>query len=303
MASAPPGISSTPPLGAQYPPGPLPTDIGGLPPAAAVAAAARAAPGGADAASLQDIARDVGQQVEMMILKAKHASETKVSQEIQRIKTKMEAINEKIKLVRAKLSRLDGNTEPIRKADLQRSIDKLEEVWEGEVSTLKHELWQTIQAHNHNADLMKHHKEAIDQVQSRVAETSVVGPEMAQIQEQLVQVDRVMQREQAKQQQIDQFMHRINNIQNQLTVGGFGAWGGGGLPLPTGAPPGAAALGGGMPNQPAGKKAAAKKPKSKAAAKAPGGGGALAGASLLNPSMRAEAPEFVPTVAPFDGSL
>mmetsp|Transcript_135531 Transcript_135531/g.351254 ORF Transcript_135531/g.351254 Transcript_135531/m.351254 type:complete len:289 (+) Transcript_135531:202-1068(+) len=288
MASAPPGISSSPPLGAQGAP----------------------APGGADASSsvLQDIARDVGQQVEMMILKAKHASETKVSQEIQRIKTKMEAINEKIKLVRQKLSRLDGNSEPIRKADLQRSIEKLEEVWEGEVSTLKHELWQTIQAHNHNADLMKHHKEAIDQVQSRVNETSVVGPEMQQIQEQMLQVDRVMQREQAKQQQIDQFMHRLNNVQNQLTVGGFGAWGGGLPGLPTAAPPGQTALGGQMPaQQAAGKKAAAKKPKSKAAAKAPGGAGAAvaAGASsmAMNPSMRAEAPEFVPTVAPFDGSL
>ena len=30
----------------------------------------------------------------------------------------------------------------------------LSEVWEGEVGTLKHELWQTIQAHNHNADLL-----------------------------------------------------------------------------------------------------------------------------------------------------
>jgi hypothetical protein len=35
--------------------------------------------------------------------------------------------------------------------------------WTIEVSTLKHELWQTIQAHNHNADLLKHHKDAIDQ--------------------------------------------------------------------------------------------------------------------------------------------
>ena len=35
--------------------------------------------------------------------------------------------------------------------------------WSIEVITLKHELWQTIQAHNHNADLLKHHKDAIDQ--------------------------------------------------------------------------------------------------------------------------------------------
>lgn len=39
-----------------------------------------------------------------------------------------------------------------------------------QVSTLKHELWQTIQAHNHNADLLKHHKDAIDQVQARMTD-------------------------------------------------------------------------------------------------------------------------------------
>ena len=33
-----------------------------------------------------DIARDIGQQVEVMILDAKHASETRVGKEIQKIK-------------------------------------------------------------------------------------------------------------------------------------------------------------------------------------------------------------------------
>jgi len=252
---------------------------------------------------LQDIARDVGKQVEMMILKAKHASETKVSSEIVKIKVKMESINQKIQLVRGKLNRLEGASEPISRAELLSSIDKLEEVWEGEVGMLKHELWQTIQAHNHNADLMKHHKEAIDQVQSRVAETS--NPEMAQIQEQLAQVERTYRREQEKQQQIDTFMTRISTIQHQLNTS-FPSWGLPGLPPPQ--PP--VPMGPGMLPQAASKKAAAKKPKAKAAtAKAPSAAhlaaaqAQAAAVSALLPSMRAEAPEFVPTVAPFDGSL
>jgi len=260
---------------------------------------------------LQEIARDVGKQVETMILKAKHASESKVSAEIQKLRVKMDAIKEKIRLVHQKVSALDANTEPILKADLQKSIDKLEEVWEGEVGTLKHELWQTIQAHNHNADLMKHHKEAIDQVQTRIQETAAAGPEMAQIQEQLAQVDRVMQREQAKQQQIDQFMQRLSQVQQQLTVG-F-SWGG--VPLPNAQQAlNLAALH--QAQAAVGKKAAPKKPKAKATTgKAPSAASsatamaaAQAAAAGLPPSMRAEAPEFVPggergARAPFDGSL
>merc|ERR1719261_1410830 len=103
------------------------------------------------------------------------------------------------------------------KTDLQKSIAKLEEVWEGEVGTLKHELWQTIQAHNHNADLMKHHKDAIDQIQVRMEE-STPNPELEHIHSQLMQIDKIMQREQAKQQQMDQFMQRLTVVHQQLSA-------------------------------------------------------------------------------------
>lgn len=71
-------------------------------------------------------------------------------------------------------------------------------MWETEVGTLKHELWQTIQAHNHNSDLLKHHKEAIDQIQARISEAAP-NPELeavqAQIEAQLLQANKIVQRE------------------------------------------------------------------------------------------------------------
>merc|ERR1719236_304412 len=101
-------------------------------------------------------------------------------------------------MVNERVSKLDSNgAGPLLKADLQKSIQKLEEVWEGEVGSLKHELWQTIQAHNHNADLLKHHKTAIDQISGRATQ-SVPNPELEKLHSQLVQVDKVLQREQAK---------------------------------------------------------------------------------------------------------
>ncbi|CAE7031311.1 unnamed protein product [Symbiodinium sp. CCMP2456] len=127
-----------------------------------------------------DIARDIGQQVEVMILDAKHASETKVGKEITKIKGKMEAMAEKIKMINERVAGIEPGRNGLLKSDLQSSIAKLEEVWEGEVGTLKHELWQTIQAHNHNADLLKHHKDAIDQVQSRMTDLAP-NPELEQV--------------------------------------------------------------------------------------------------------------------------
>jgi len=171
----------------------------------------------------QGIARDIGQQVEMMILDAKRKSESVVSKEVAKIKVKMEAMSKKIKMVTERVSKLDSNgAGPLLKSDLQKSIAKLEEVWEGEVGSLKHELWQTIQAHNHNADLLKHHKTAIDQISGRASE-STPNPELEQIHSQLIQVDKVMQREQAKEQQLDQLMLRLTAVQQQLSAAG-GGW-------------------------------------------------------------------------------
>merc|ERR1719421_407082 len=119
-------------------------------------------------------------------------------------------MSQKIQQIADRVNRLDpAAAGGVPKTELEKSIAKLEEVWEGEVGMLKHELWQTIQAHNHNADLMKHHKEAIDQIHGQITtrlNEAGPNPEADQVQLQLQQIEKVMQKEQAKQQQMDQFM-------------------------------------------------------------------------------------------------
>lgn len=244
----------------------------------------------------QDIARSIGHQVEVMILDAKHQSETKVGKEIQKIKLKMEAMAEKIKMTTERVAGLEPGRNGLLKSDLQTSITKLEEVWEGEVGTLKHELWQTIQAHNHNADLLKHHKDAIDQVQVRMTDLGP-DPELEQVHAQLMAVDKVMQKELQKEQQMDQLMSRLTLVQQQL----MGAWGGGSQAFLAAQAHAAAAAGGAALNPAlaghacaaaAGKKQQRKAPKATKGAKA----SAASMASMANAaSLRAEAPEFVPT--------
>jgi len=253
-----------------------------------------AVPGGSEVDLHQDIARSIGRQVEGMILDAKHNSETKVGKEIQKIKQKMEAMAEKIKMTTDRVAALEPGRTGLLKSDLQTSIAKLEEVWEGEVGTLKHELWQTIQAHNHNADLLKHHKDAIDQVQVRMTDLGP-DPELEQVHAQLMAVDKVMQKELQKEQQMDQLMSRLTLVQQQL----MGAWGGGSQALlaAQAAASGVAALNPALASHAcaaaAGKKQQRKAPKATKGAKA---ASAASMASMANAaSLRAEAPEFVPT--------
>jgi len=236
-----------------------------------------------------DIARDIGQQVEAMILEAKHASETKVGKEIQKIKQKMEAMVEKIKMINDKVATVEPDRNALLKTDLQSSIAKLEEVWEGEVSTLKHELWQTIQAHNHNADLLKHHKDAIDQVQNRMTDAAP-NPELEQVHLQLLQVDKVLQREMAREAQADQLVARVAQVQQQMFS----------YPGATNAAAAyLAARGGAVPGFPGVGVAVPKKTQKKAAKAKAGTAKAKASAAALSAaSLRAEAPEFVPAWGP-----
>jgi len=246
--------------------------------------------GGAPEPAHKQIAHEIGVQVEKMILDAKIASETKVGKEIGKIGQKMNAIHEKMKGVGERVSRLDSNVEALTRSWLSKSIAKLEEVWESEVSTLKHELWQTIQAHNHNADLLKHHKDAIDGIVNRAISEAeaTTSPELEQVHAQTLQIEKILQREAVKEQQMDQLMHRLAVVQQQLGVG-MGPWATGGA---VGAPPPLTTLTAGAAPVAQAKKTQQRKnangaSKSKAAkAQHAGADGGL--------RLRAEAPEFVP---------
>lgn len=48
---------------------------------------------------------------------------------------------------------------PLDAAQVGQLLARIEQQWGQEIRTLKEELHQTILAHNHNADLIKHHKD------------------------------------------------------------------------------------------------------------------------------------------------
>eukprot|EP00438_Fugacium_kawagutii_P011693 Skav231748 [mRNA] locus=scaffold695:7059:16537:- [translate_table: standard] len=107
-----------------------------------------------------DIARDIGHQVEGMILDAKHASETRVGKEIQKIKQMLGCgrPGEKIKLINDRVAAVDNSKAPVLQTELLASIAKLEEVWEG----------KDLSVDNTSSS----QRDAIDQVQGRMTESA-----------------------------------------------------------------------------------------------------------------------------------
>lgn len=233
-----------------------------------------------------------------MILDAKRQSETKVGKEIQKIKQKMENMTEKIRMITERIARLEPGLGAggLPKAELQKSIAKLEEVWEGEVGTLKHELWQTIQAHNHNADLLKHHKDAIDDVQNRMV-ACTPNPELEQVHQHLLNLDRIIHKELAKENQIDQLMQRLGVLQQQLTPSAGWNTLSPGLLAPFNPAAAQAQATASAAATAAAAAAAGKKTQKKAGKATKSAAASLAHAA----SLRAEAPEFVPTSGPAAG--
>merc|ERR1740127_434897 len=81
-------------------------------------------------------------------------------------------------------------------------LSKIEQQWGQEIRTLKQELHQTILAHNHNADLIKHHKDTIDALRERCSKLTNNSVKTNEIQERLQKLD-VRLKQQQKQQKLE----------------------------------------------------------------------------------------------------
>merc|ERR1719461_2056883 len=102
----------------------------------------------------------------------------------------------------ALLVQLDGiepqePAEPHMDAEaIGRLLSKIEQQWGQEIRTLKQELHQTILAHNHNADLIKHHKDTVDALRERCAKLQGSSGKTSEIQQQLQRLDARLKQQQ-----------------------------------------------------------------------------------------------------------
>lgn len=191
-----------------------------------------------------DVASAIGQQVEQMILQAKKDSEARVRHDLSVARSQLQHMEGLIqdlseRVQRAARANGPGVPDPAQTVDrtfLNQKISQLEQKWGSEVKALKQDLHRTILAHNHNSDLMRHHRDALDEARRKL--DGQMQPKAEQVDAQINKVDAMLRQGQAKQRAIDALTERLTALEAQ--VGDL-------FPNPAGAYPGMMP---GMPGMP-----------------------------------------------------
>lgn len=175
-----------------------------------------------------EISGTIAAQVKRLLEQARLDTENKVKVELKGIRDAMVQMDGSLDALLAQLDGLEPRTEPPLDADhIGQLLSKIEQQWGQEIRTLKEELHQTILAHNHNADLIKHHKDTIDALRERC--TRLQGGSArsgAEIQAQLSRLDQLT-RQQQTQRKMDPLFDRLTNLERnvaQVTTARNAAW-------------------------------------------------------------------------------
>mmetsp|Transcript_56415 Transcript_56415/g.167929 ORF Transcript_56415/g.167929 Transcript_56415/m.167929 type:complete len:250 (+) Transcript_56415:62-811(+) len=171
------------------------------------------------------VAAAIGQQVEQMIIQAKKDSESRVQQELSMAHLqlrRMESVISELSDRVAERVRSRATPEASPKVDeafLTQKISQLEQKWAAEMKALKQDLHRTILAHNHNSDLMRHHRDALDDARAKL--DARVGPRAEQVDAQIEQVDRMLRARQAKYQALDALEERLAMLEQHAADAGL----------------------------------------------------------------------------------
>ncbi|CAE8624200.1 unnamed protein product, partial [Polarella glacialis] len=166
-----------------------------------------------------------------------------VKMELKQIRDSMVAMDQRLDQL---LTHLDGVPAPsppetsLNAEAVGQLLSKIEQQWGQEIRTLKQELHQTILAHNHNADLIKHHKDTIDALRERCAKLQGGGAKTSEIQLQLQRLDARLKQQQ-KQRKLEPFFERLTALEMRVASGGLSGQAWRGYGMTPGAPPGMAA--------------------------------------------------------------
>lgn len=206
------------------------------PPPGAVAAAAEG-----DLELQKEISGTIEAQVRRLLEQARVDTETKVKTELTFLRDAMTVVDQRLDSLLVQLDGIEPR-EPIEAPPdaevVGQLLTKIEEQWGQEIRALKRELHQTILAHNHNADLIKHHKDTIDAFRERVSKLKGNGVKTSEIQQQFQKLDARLKQQQ-KHLKLEPYFERLAALEQRVAAAAAqnAAWRGyPGLGLP-GAPP------------------------------------------------------------------
>lgn len=187
------------------------------------------------AGDTEQIVNAIEAQVLKLIDQARHDTEAKVKAELKAIREAMAVMDQQLDHMLGQLTGM-GAPKPAAESPpdvgeaMRLALARVEQQCSIEIRTLKQELHQTILAHNHNADLIKHHKDTIDALRERCAQL-VLGPARAsQAHQQLQQLDARLKYQQ-KQRKLEPLFERLMALERRLEQRVAAAQASGGAPL------------------------------------------------------------------------
>jgi hypothetical protein len=174
-----------------------------------------------------EISGTIQAQVHRRLEMARHDTENKVKQELKQIRDVMIQMDVRLDQLIGQLDGVEPRADPPLDADhIGQTLSKIEQTWGQEIRTLKEELHQTILAHNHNADLIKHHKDTIDSLRERCHRLQSSGPRGgAEAQQQLGRLEQLSRQQQQTTQKITPLFERLTALERSVTtVAARSAW-------------------------------------------------------------------------------
>jgi len=216
MGGGPPGLGpACGPPSEPPPPAPPGLFLGSSRPAGSVPTAGADDEGARE--KQNEISGTIAAQVKRLLEQARLDTENKVKVELKGIRDAMVQMDNSLDTLLAQLDGIEPRAEPPLDAEhIGQLLSKIEQQWGQEIRTLKEELHQTILAHNHNADLIKHHKDTIDALRERC--TRLQGGNArtgAEIQQQLSRLDQLT-RQQQTQRKMDPLFERLSNLERNV---------------------------------------------------------------------------------------
>jgi len=215
----PPGLSgpaqviSTGAGACASPPGPHPPGLGveGSPAVALPSAEPNADIG-------QDIMVSILDQVKLLLAQARRDSEAKVKNELSSVNEVIQVLDQRLD---AMITQLDDAEAPqvVEQHTVAQALAKVEQQWGKELGKLKQELHQTIFAHNHNADLMKHQKESIDEIRAELEKLKPPSPERIKLAKAHLQKTDQLLNSQQRQRRLEPLFQRLAVLERRLAMG------------------------------------------------------------------------------------
>eukprot|EP00929_Paragymnodinium_shiwhaense_P002276 TRINITY_DN102494_c0_g1_i1.p2 TRINITY_DN102494_c0_g1~~TRINITY_DN102494_c0_g1_i1.p2 ORF type:complete len:305 (+),score=109.37 TRINITY_DN102494_c0_g1_i1:130-1044(+) len=200
------------------------------------------ATGGPEMELRREILAQIEQQVASRVDEVRAETEQKVKVQLKSIYGAMQQLDKQLDSL---LTQLDSIPVPelaepaLDAATVSQLLNKIEQQWGHELKTLKQELNQTIVAHNHNADLIKAHKDNIDKMTEQSEKLPTSAARKTEIQTAMKILDQKL-KQKGKQPKLEPLWERLTALENKINkamnTGGWGGYGG----MPPLVPPGMA---------------------------------------------------------------